>query len=350
MELHIAVTKRLGGFSLAAEFTGTGNSLGVFGPSGSGKSTLVGIIAGLSQPDSGMIRLDGEVLFDSRKHLDIPPEKRNIGIVFQHPHLFPHLSVRKNLLYGFNRKAASGRHIDLDSVLGILQLEGLLDRGVRYLSGGEQQRVAIGRAILSNPRLLLMDEPLSALDETLKLQIIDYLRTACAAFGIPYMFISHSLVEMRLMTDNAIIFDKGAIVAELTTEQLARQNMGASAVGYINLLKVRKTANAELTRYSWGRNELLVSIDSPENEAILELSSRDIILCRNHPTAISARNLLSCRVVKTFSSNGKTGVEMECNGETLIAEVVDEAAGELSLISSGEVFAAIKASAFRLLK
>lgn len=350
MELQVAVSKRLGAFSLSAEFTGTGSSLGVFGASGSGKSTLVGLIAGLQEPDGGMIALDGEVLFDSRRHVDLSPEKRNIGIVFQHPHLFPHLNVRRNLLYGFNRRTAQERQIDLASVAGILQLEHLLDRGIQHLSGGEQQRVAIGRAILSNPRLLLMDEPLSALDDTLKYQIIAYLRSACTTFHIPYLFISHSLVEMRLMTDQVIAMDQGAVAAELPTEQLARQMMGASTIGYINLLKVRKTGRESMIGYSWGRNRLLVSVDSPHDEAILELSSRDIILCKNHPTAISARNLLVGRVVDLFAANGKSGIEIDCNGERLIAEVVDEAARELSLEVGGEIFAVIKASAFRLLQ
>lgn len=350
MELHVAVNKRLGNFTLEAEFKSTGSNMGVFGPSGSGKSTLVSLIAGLQQPDSGVISLNGEAMFNSQENINMLPEKRHIGIVFQHPHLFPHLCVRKNLLYGFKRTAPENRNIDLDSLIGILKLEDLLDRGVRNLSGGEQQRVAIGRAILSNPRLLLMDEPLSALDDNLKFQIINYLKIACATFNIPYLFISHSLVEMRLMADNVLVFDKGEIITETSTEQLARQKMGSSSVGYINLIKAHKVGKARLSLYSWGKNELLVSVNSHLDDAILELSSRDIILCKDNPGAISARNLLHCKVISIFTTNGKTGVELDCCGQTLIAEVVDEAANELGLDSGTEVFAAIKASSFRVLQ
>ncbi|HTP65057.1 MAG TPA: molybdenum ABC transporter ATP-binding protein, partial [Geobacteraceae bacterium] len=238
MEIRAAVAKRFGEFALDASFTVSGERIGLFGESGSGKSTLVGMLAGLLQPDGGEIFLDGECLFSSARHINVPPEQRRIAIVFQQPSLFPHLSVKSNLLYGFRRSAPAHRTIDFAELVDALRLEGFLERGVGNLSGGEKQRVSLGRAILSNPRLLLMDEPLSALDDQLKYQIIPYLRIVSERFGIPYLFISHSLVEMRLMADQVLVVVGGAIAGQTTAEELARDRMGQSPIGYINLIRV----------------------------------------------------------------------------------------------------------------
>jgi len=349
MELQIALKKQFSSFTLDVDLTITQDKIGVFGPSGSGKSTLVSLIAGLEQPDSGMVRLNGETLYD--QHTNCPTDKRRIGIIFQQPHLFPHLSVTDNLLYGFHRCAPEQRHIDFDSLVDMLQLGPLLERGVNKLSGGEKQRVAIGRAILSNPRLLLMDEPLSALDDTLKFQIIAYLKATCERFKIPFVFISHSLVEMRMMTDRAAIISQGRISEICSTEALARQRMAESPVGYINILNLSNmTERSGLCAYNWNGGELLLSRNNREtSDGIFELSSKDIILFKNHPEAISARNLLECTVVGLFESGTKLGVELDCGHGTLVSEIVPDAARELGVQAGKTVYAAFKASAFRRL-
>ena len=350
MQLKMTTEKRFGTFALATDFTISGDRIGIFGVSGSGKSTIVNMLAGLLEPDSGEITLDGDCLFSSVKRINLPPEQRRIAIVFQQHCLFPHLDVRGNLLYGFKRCLPEHRTIDFKALVEVLKLEELLDRGVTNLSGGEKQRVALGRAILANPRLLLMDEPLSALDDSLRFQIIPYLKSVSALFGIPYLFISHSLVEMRLMTDTTLVFEKGRMVEQSSSEQLARNRMGVSPVGYINLLKLgRPSPLAGLFAYPWGASGLLLSVDSERNESMAELSSKDIILFKQHPEAISARNLLECRVISLFSSGRKVGVELDCAGNTLIAEVVQDAVNELEIIPGSTIYAAVKASAFRML-
>jgi molybdate transport system ATP-binding protein len=323
--------------------------MGLFGPSGSGKSTLVSLIAGLQQPDEGVIQLNGETLCDASNFL--APDRRRIGIIFQHPHLFPHLSVKKNLLYGHKRCAPENRRIDFDSLVGVLRIGHLLERGVNNLSGGEKQRVTIGRAVLSNPRLLLMDEPLSALDDTLRFQTIRYLKDVCKTFTIPCLFISHSLLEMRLMSDLVLVMDKGSVAEQITNEQLARNRMGQSPVGYINILELTnpRLVGSGLYSYQWGKGEMHISSGSDQPKALFELSSKDIILFKKHPEAISARNLLSCTVIGMFNSEGRVGVELDCCGERLIAEVVGQAADELGIVVGSKVYAAIKASAFRRL-
>lgn len=350
MELSMAVRKSFGAFNLETDFTTTGESIGIFGQSGSGKSTLVSLVAGLGRPEEGEIWLDGECLFSSSRGIDLPPQRRRVGIVFQNSCLFPHLSVESNLLYGYRRAAPEHRSIDFKALVSVLQLEGLLKRGVNNLSGGEKQRVALGRAILANPRLLLMDEPLSALDESLKLQIIQYLKSASEQFRIPYLFISHSLLEVRLMTEQVLAVAKGRIVGQTTPEQLARQRMGQSQVGYINLLGVELLRRmGGLHVYRWGDTELFISAGNDNPCALFELSSRDIILFKKHPEAISARNLLKCTVLDTFPSGNKVGVELQCGDQKLVAEVVMQAADDLAIQARSEIYAVIKASSFRRL-
>ena len=350
MNLSMNVRKSFGAFNLSADISVSGERVGIFGASGSGKSTLVSMLAGFLKPDNGEIVLDGECLFSSSKRISIRPEQRRIAMVFQQHSLFSHLNVKNNLLYGFKRCRPDHRRIDFDTLVQVLNLEEQLDREVANLSGGEKQRVALGRAILANPRLLLMDEPLSALDDSLRFQIIPYLRSVSEQFGIPYLFISHSLIEMRLMTDTVLMFEKGAMVEQATSEQLARSRMGQSPVGYINLLNLgRPLPSAGLFAYPWGACQLLLSAGSERDDSLAELSSKDIILFKQHPEAISARNLLQCTVRSLFNSGRKIGVELECAGNTLIAEVVQDAVNELSITPGCTIYAAIKASAFRML-
>ena len=350
MQLSMAVDKRFGPFTLATDFSVTGERVGIFGTSGSGKSTLVSILAGLQEPDRGEIVLDGDCLFSSTKRINLRPEQRRIAMVFQQHCLFPHLSVKNNLLYGLKRCPEKFRTINFAPLVEVLKLAELLDRGVTNLSGGEKQRVALGRAILANPRLLLMDEPLSALDDTLRFQIIPYLKSVSEQFGIPYLFISHSLIEMRLMADTVLAFEKGAMVEQVSSEQLARNRMGQSAAGYINLLQLADPcAKNGLFAYRWGGAELLLSSGSERPSSLVELSSKEIILFKQHPEAISARNLLKCTVHGLFSTGRKIGVELECAGNRLIAEVVQDAVDELAITPGSTIYAAIKASAFRIL-
>ncbi len=350
MELQVALRKSYGTFLLDADFALKGERIGIFGPSGSGKSALVGLIAGLHHPDRGLIMLDGETLFDSRQRLDVRPERRRISMVFQRPHLFPHLSVKGNLLYGYKRCAHRHRKITLDSVVEVLGIDNLLDRGVKNLSGGEKQRVAIGRAVLSNPRLLVMDEPLSALDDALKFQIIPFLKNTCRVFEIPYLFISHSLLEMRIMTDQLLSIAEGRIVEQTTAEALARARMGESWGGYTNLLRLTTPRRTDgLYAYRWGDQELFVSAGGDEPETLFELSSTNIILFKRHPEATSARNLLKCRVVDVFEAGSRIGVELDCGGQRFMAQVTSRAAHELHLVKGSAVYAAIKAVAFNKL-
>ena len=350
MQLAVSMQKQLGSFHFAADFDLTGRRIGLFGPSGSGKSTLMHLLAGLVKPDSGTIRLDETVLFDSQARINLPPEQRRIGVVFQHSHLFPHMSVRRNLLYGWRRTPERDRHIEPETIIEVLHLGHLLDRGVNLLSGGERQRVALGRTILTCPRLILMDEPLSGLDEALKFQIMPYLNTVFSKFEIPLLFISHSLLEMRLMTEQVLVVEQGAVKRQLATEELAQATWAAPGQGYVNLLRLgRPQSQGDLWSYPWGDVRLVLTEHGEHDVNIFELDAREILLFKRHPEATSARNLLACTVRKLFTVGNRVRVELQCGTQTLIVQIVPDSRRELELEAGKEVVAVIKASAFKAL-
>lgn len=220
MNLQVDIHLKRGAFNFSAVFETSTQRCGVFGPSGSGKSTLMLMLAGLLTPDKGKIVLNNETLFDSEKQINLKPQKRRTGVVFQHGHLFPHMSVRRNLLYGWKRIAPGLRKEEPGKIIKVLELDHLLDRKVTVLSGGEQQRVALGRTVLSCPQLILMDEPLTGLDSQLKKQIICYLLKLFEECGIPFLFISHSIEEMRLMTEEVLVFRRGVLQRLLSITEL----------------------------------------------------------------------------------------------------------------------------------
>ncbi len=348
MSLFVSVEKCLGDFSLSAEFNSESRTLGLFGPSGSGKSTLFNLLAGTAQPDRGTIRLGERLLFNSETRTSLPPKERRIGLVFQQGVLFPHLTVYDNLLFGYKRLPRRERGITPEKVIEVLQLGPLLRRRAPDLSGGERQRVALGRALLCNPRLLLLDEPMSALDCHLKGQIIPFLQAAQREFAMPYLLISHSLEEIRLLTDEVLLIEQGLLTGKSHPEEIARQSLGSS-LGYLNLVTINNARLDDgLWTCPWGDQMLTLVDNSGKVGRSYSLSSKDILLCREHPSAISARNLLHCRVKKVFDYQGQVGVELDCGGrQTLVSQVVEQAARELDLKTNEKVFALFKASAFR---
>jgi molybdate transport system ATP-binding protein len=198
--------RRQGNFSLEIDLETNGQVIGIFGSSGAGKTSLLETVAGLRKPDSGKIAIDDSVLMDSASGIFLPPEKRGVGYVPQDLALFPHLSVRKNLLYG-RRTDSPG--ITFDHVAAVLEIDALLDRSIAALSGGQKQRVAFARALLSSPRLLLMDEPLASLDFDLKWKIIPYLQRIRDEFKIPMLYVSHAPDEVAALCDQVVVLSDG---------------------------------------------------------------------------------------------------------------------------------------------
>jgi molybdate transport system ATP-binding protein len=200
------------GFGLDVDFATNGGVTALFGPSGSGKTSVLSVIAGLRKPDAGVIRLGSHVLDDTEKSTHLHPDKRRIGYVFQDQLLFPHLTVEKNLLYGWKRRGAEARPIDFARVVQVLELGELLDRLPHTLSGGQKQRVALGRALLCGPDLLLLDEPLASLDPDLKDRVLVYVEQALKEWRLPTLFVTHFPEEVKRLAHWVIVFDKGRVV------------------------------------------------------------------------------------------------------------------------------------------
>ncbi|WP_020585351.1 molybdenum ABC transporter ATP-binding protein [Desulfobacter curvatus] len=348
MQLDVELKKSFKDFTLDVAFSLSSSRTGIFGPSGSGKSTIMNLLSGLELPDSGFIRLDDTVLFDAKKKINLKPDQRNVGVVFQHAHLFPHMSVKRNLFYGYKRTRPEYRQIDPDGLFKVLGITRLLSRDVSTLSGGERQRIALARTVLSNPRLILMDEPLSALDEGHKFQIIPYLKNVFNHYGIPMIFISHSVLEMRMMTDEVLVIEEGRIQQHSAAEELVKKSWGSGLESYINLIHLGSASPyKDLFRYKWGDTSFILTEPAKGEENLFELDSRDILLFKRHPEATSARNLLECTVTDIYGSGNRVRVELACGNEHLIAQIVPESVHELGIEKGTMVVAAIKASAFK---
>jgi molybdate transport system ATP-binding protein len=212
--MWIEVKKKQGDFLVDVAFAGKDTGVtALFGPSGSGKTSVINMVAGLSRPDSGRIVLGERALYDSARHIDLPPEKRRVGYVFQEGRLFPHLTTRSNLTYGMKLVPERRRKIPFAQVVELLGIDHLLERRPRNLSGGEKQRVAIGRALLISPEALLMDEPLASLDQDRKTELLPYIAQVGREFAIPVLYVSHALQEIHAITDTIIYLRGGKVDA-----------------------------------------------------------------------------------------------------------------------------------------
>jgi molybdate transport system ATP-binding protein len=215
--LDVRVEKRLGEFHLKAALQAPRGVTALFGPSGAGKTSLVNLMAGLLEPDSGRIALGEKVLFDSSRKISLPPEQRGVGLVFQDGRLFPHMSVKSNLMYGLRLVPPQRRHLGFDEVVELMGIGHLLKRRPAKLSGGEKQRVAVGRALLSSPRLLLMDEPLASLDQARKQEVLPFLARLPKKLDLPIIYVSHSSREVNYLADRVINLSQGEIVSQVKT-------------------------------------------------------------------------------------------------------------------------------------
>jgi molybdate transport system ATP-binding protein len=212
--LDIRVARRQGGFQVDAGFKTENTGItALFGPSGAGKTSVINMVAGLTRPDQGRIVVHERVLFDSDRGIDLPPEKRSIGYIFQDGRLFPHLTARGNLTYGMKLTPPKQRCIGFDAVVALLGIKHLLDRRPAKLSGGEKQRVAIGRALLTSPKLLLMDEPLSSIDDGRKEELLPFVAKLPRTFCIPILYVTHSIDEIERLADHLVLMADGKSIA-----------------------------------------------------------------------------------------------------------------------------------------
>jgi molybdate transport system ATP-binding protein len=353
--LDIAVRHRLGDFTLDAAFASAGRLTALFGSSGSGKTSLVNVIGGLIRPQSGRILVDGQVLVDTQRGIVLPKHRRRIGYVFQEARLFPHLTVRQNLLFGrWFAPRATDHSSDLNSVLDLLGIGDLLTRRPGALSGGEKQRVAIGRALLANPRLLLMDEPLASLDEARKAEILPYIERLRDEVGIPIVYVSHSMAEVVRLATTVALVDKGRVMAcGPTAEILARLDLAAlpGATEASSLIEARVAGFDPafgLTLLETRAGPLQVAragLAIGQTIRVRVLAS-DVLVSLARLSGISALNALAGTVAEIGPRSGEGGsmlhLRLDCGGETLTARVTAKSAAGLGLEVGSPVHAVIK--------
>jgi molybdate transport system ATP-binding protein len=354
--LQVAVLKHRGGFTLDAKFDlPTPGVVALFGRSGCGKTTLVNILAGLLKADTGRVALGDAVLLDTARHIDVPPERRRIGYVFQDARLFPHLNVAANLRYA-QKRAAVEPFIDMNLVADLLDLGLLMQRRTHQLSGGERQRVAIGRALLSQPSLLLLDEPLASLDASRREEVLPYLETLRDQLAIPMVYVSHNFDEVLRLATHLVLMESGTTVAqgnlgEMSLNSRLRAIVGADAVGAIvdgTVLGIDPASG--LARVQVGHGELKVHFAKAAHGAKLrvQLLARDLIVATRAPEQLSVRNCLTGMVIEVLSDDEESDlIAIDIGGTVIMARVTKAATHELRLTAGIAVWALVKTASLR---
>jgi molybdate transport system ATP-binding protein len=349
--IAVDVTHRLGDFALDAAFESNGRLTALFGPSGSGKTTLVNLIAGLIRPDRGRIEVDSRVLADTDARLVLPAHRRRIGYVFQDARLFPHLTVKQNLGYGRFFAPRGDRYVETGPVVDLLGIGHLLDRRPDRLSGGEKQRVAIGRALLASPRLILMDEPLASLDEARKAEILPYVERLRDEAGIPIVYVSHSVAEVSRLATDVVVLREGRVAAFGPTASilsrldiLPEDEIGEGGA----VLEMRLAGHDQVFAMTTLRSAI-GDIVVPRLAAQIgttvrvRLRARDVMIATERPVGLSAQNVLAGRIVAMEQvSDNAVDVRVDCAGEIVIARITRLSATRLRLEPGQRVFAVVK--------
>ena len=342
--IEVHVKQQLGAFALDATLAAPAGVTALFGRSGSGKTSIINAIAGLARPDSGRIVLNGRSLFDDQ--VFIPPHKRRVGYVFQDARLFPHMSVQDNLRYG-------GRH-DEDQVIAMLGLADLLGRRPATLSGGEKQRVAIGRALMSRPELLLLDEPLAALDAPRKAEVLPYLETLRDDSGVPMIYVSHAIAEVARLATTLVVLEGGRVqqagpVNDVLADPgsvalLGRANAGAVLTASV----VAHDAADALTVVRTDAGEVLLQgkHGAPGETLRLRVPAQDVILSLDPPTGLSALNALPVTITDIRPGAGPAlAIGLQAGGDRLLAQISRRSARAMDLAPGKQVHAIFKVTA-----
>ena len=329
----------------------------VFGPSGSGKTSLLNLVAGFLRPDRGEILFGETVWARTQPKIWVPPHRRAGGTVFQDAQLFPHLSVRGNLDYADKRADADAPGYPRAKIFDAMALSPLLDREVQTLSSGERQRVAIARTLLTRPRLLLLDEPLSALDGARKAELVPFLETLKTDFALPTLYVSHDVDEVSRIADRVIMLEAGRVIAEGGTDEvLSRFGLEAGRNPYEKASVLRGTrdqsaAQDDLIAVRVGDAVLWLAADidlAQGSDVRLKIPARDVSLALEPPTGISIQNMLAATVtsIEPTKRPAFQAVSLTVGTQALLAIVTRKAVGDLDLAPGRAVYALIKSATF----
>ena len=350
--LRVDVERRVGAFAMKVAFESDAQVTALFGRSGAGKTSLVNMIAGLARPDRGRIEINGQVLFDSEAGIDLPAEARRIGYVFQEGRLFPHLTVRRNLLYGHDLVPTAERYVELDRIVQLLGLAGLLERRPGDLSGGEKQRAAIGRALLASPRVLLLDEPLASLDAHRKEEILRYIELMHGEVHVPLVYVSHAVEEVVRLADTVVVMAAGQVAAVGGVEEvMGRPELGGAAGLFEGGAVIDAKVAGQDTRYDLatlafdGGTLTVTNLDALVGEPVrVRIRARDVSIALDAPRRISIQNVLRGRVANIGPArNGVVDLSVAVGAVMLRSRVTQRAAEQLALAPGLDVYAMIKA-------
>ncbi len=353
VNLDVDLKAKVGDFEITAAFRADAGITALFGPSGAGKTSLVNMLAGLESPTQGRIIVQGDVLFDGAQGINLAPEQRRLGYVFQESRLFPHMTVAGNLSYGRRLVPEGIARVDYDAVVSLLALEPLLTRRPRTLSGGERQRVAIGRAILAAPRLLLMDEPLANLDAPRRAEILPFIEELRREFDISIVYVSHNMDEIVRLADQLIVMSRGAVVAQGPVDEINARLDLRPLTGRWDAGAVLTTTVAELdsqdrlTRLSFPGGDLWLphvdlAIGSPLR---IRVHARDVSLALEPPTGVSVLNVFAGEVIEVGEDDGPQVDVLIDIGTPLWARITKRSQRELDIVPGRKVHAMIKAMA-----
>lgn len=343
-----------GDFALDVDLALPGHGVtALFGHSGSGKTTCLRALAGLERAPGGFVAVGNEVWQDEARGVFVPTHRRALGYVFQEASLFPHLSVRGNLEFGRKRAKAAGQRFDLAAVAELLGIEGLLGRMPARLSGGERQRVAIARALLAAPRLLLMDEPLAALDLKRKQEILPYLERLHGELSIPVVYVSHSPDEVARLADHLVLLDGGRVAASGPLgETLARADLPpvfADDAGVVldTVLSGHEADNLSRLDFPGGCIHVGRRPEAPGSRLRCRIHARDVSLALERPRATSILNILPATVAAVAATDtpGHVLVQMRVGELPLLARITERSRRELEVAPGRPVWAQIKAVA-----
>jgi molybdate transport system ATP-binding protein len=350
--IQVDAAQKLGAFDLDVSFENEIGITALFGRSGSGKSATINLIAGLGRPDRGRIVLDNHVLVDTRAGIFVPRHHRRVGLVFQDAQLFPHLNVRNNLLFGRRFAPRADHSIGFDKVVDTLGIGHLLGRRPALLSGGEKQRVAIGRALLASPKILLMDEPLAALDGERKLEILPLIESLRDELHIPIVYVSHAVEEVARLATRVIVLEHGRVAAIGTPEKVLgfdRGEAGESRFARSSVITGRlagidtRYGLTEIT-HSAGTIWLAGRAGPIGREARVVIKATDITLSTTSPRNLSVRTILSGVIAGIQTDAGPlaaVNIDLVGHGQ-LVALVTRKAVDELGIRDGDRVFALVK--------
>ncbi len=350
MSLEVDIDHRRDAFHLQARFAAQSGLTALFGRSGSGKTSIVDSVAGLIEPDRGRIAIDGQVLVDTERGVFMPPHKRRVGYVFQEGRLFPHLSVRRNLLYGNWFARVEAGTADLASVVELLGISHLLERAPASLSGGEKQRVAIGRALLAKPRLLLMDEPLAALDDERRAEILPFIERLRDEAGVPIVYVSHSVAEVARLATTVVLLADGKVREVGRVRDVLAHADDSDRGTVLDALIARHDETFKLTTLTTAAGELQVPrlAAEPGGSVRAYIRARDVMLSLAPPQDISALNVLGGQVarIQPVGTGAQADVVLDCNGAALSARLTTKSVQRLQLSPGKSVYAVIKSVSF----